>query len=157
MFFDGNNENMVDRADEEKTVDFTEKKAEMEEKKPLRPAFALWEVDGTTYRMKLSTQDVVELESRYKTNLMNIMGSGDAVMPALKVMLDVAHKALSGYHHGIKQETMYQLFNKYIDEGGSQLKFYMEVYMKIFAASGFFSESQAESMSKMMDKAGEEL
>ena len=59
-----------------------EKVVEMPKKKP----FAIWNVKGEDYKMVLGTQDIVALESKYKTNLMNIMGAGNAGMPALSVM-----------------------------------------------------------------------
>lgn len=47
---------------------------------PKRKPFALWEVGGQSYKLKLKTSAIVDLESKYKTNLMNIMGSGQGGM-----------------------------------------------------------------------------
>ena len=88
----------------------TEEKMEQQEEQkeettaevsPKRKPFALWEVGGKKYKLKLKTPAIVELESKYKTNLMNIMGSGQGGMPALSVMLDVAHAAMKDWQHGI--------------------------------------------------------
>ena len=68
---------------------------------------------------------------------MNIMGSGQGGMPALSVMLDVAHAAMKDWNHGITKNGVMDIFNRYIEEGGSQLSFYMTVYMEIFTVSGF--------------------
>ena len=142
-------EGQQDMAAEEK-----EKETEMPKKKG-RKMFAIWEVSGEVYRLKLNTPEIVELESRYKTNLMNIMGTGQGGMPALSVMLDVAHAAMKKMHHGISKKNVQELFSKYIDEGGSQLEFYTSVYMDIFAVSGFFSASLTDQMQESLEDAKE--
>lgn len=102
-----------------------------------RKPFALWEVGGNTFKLKLKTSSIVELETRYKTNLMNILGAGQGGMPALSVMLDVAHVAMKDFQHGITKAEVQNIFDRYVDEGGSQLSFYTSVYMEVFAVSGF--------------------
>lgn len=120
---------------------------------PKRKPFALWTVGGEDYKMVLGTSDVVALEGKYKTNLMNIMGAGNGGMPALSVMLDVAHASLKKYHHGISKDAVMAMFDRYISEGGSQLNFYTEVYMSIFQASGFFSASLSTQMEDALTEA----
>nr|DAU50054.1 MAG TPA: tail assembly chaperone [Caudoviricetes sp.] len=127
-----------------------------EEATPKRKPFALWEVGGKTYKLKLRTPAIVELEQKYKTNLMNIMGSGQGGMPALSVMLDVAHAAMKDWQHGITKNEVQSLFSKYVEEGGSQLSFYMTVYMEIFTVSGFFSVNLSNQMSGALQEAKEE-
>lgn len=127
-----------------------------EEETPKRKPFALWEVGGRTYKLKLRTPAIVELEQKYKTNLMNIMGSGQGGMPALSVMLDVAHAAMKDWQHGITKTEVQNLFAKYVEEGGSQLSFYMTVYMEIFTVSGFFSVNLSNQMSGALQEAKEE-
>lgn len=119
---------------------------------PKRKPFALWEVGGQSYKLKLKTSAIVELESKYKTNLMNIMGSGQGGMPALSVMLDVAHAAMKDWNHGITKNGVMDIFNRYIEEGGSQLSFYMTVYMEIFTVSGFFSVNLSNQMGRPFRK-----
>ena len=134
---------------------------EMQEEKvvqmPERKSFQLWQVGGESYRLKLDTAGISELEQKYKTNLMNVMGTGNGGMPALSVMLDVAHVAMKKYHHGIKRETLNAMFDKYIEDGGSQLNFYTEVYMGIFTVSGFFSTSLANQVEGAMEEAAQEI
>ncbi len=124
---------------------------------PKRKPFAIWNVKGEDYKMVLNTQDIVALESKYKTNLMNVMGAGNSGMPALSVMLDVAHAALKKFHHGISKDAVMAMFDQYIKEGGSQLNFYTEIYMEIFQVSGFFSVSLTSQMQDALQEAKEVL
>lgn len=146
---------------EEETMERNEAAGEAEESKvvemPKRKPFALWEVGGQSYKLKLKTPAIVELESKYKTNLMNIMGSGQGGMPALSVMLDVAHAAMKDWNHGITKNGVMDIFNRYIEEGGSQLSFYMTVYMEIFTVSGFFSVNLSNQMGEALQEAQETM
>lgn len=112
-----------------------------------RPMFALWSVGGYAYRLKLKTQAINELERKYKTNLLSLLGS-EAGLPALNVMLDIAHAAMVPWHNGIRHGAVEAMFDLYVDEGGSQLQFYKDVYLEIFKASGFFSKEMLEDMKK---------
>ena len=145
----------------EETMERNEAAGEAEESKvvemPKRKPFALWEVGGQRYKLKLKTSAIVELESKYKTNLMNIMGSGQGGMPALSVMLDVAHAAMKDWNHGITKNGVMDIFNRYIEEGGSQLSFYMTVYMEIFTVSGFFSVNLSNQMGEALQEAQETM
>ena len=163
MGFFGNNkdEAMAAAVEEEETMERNEAAGEAEESKvvemPKRKPFALWEVGGQSYKLKLKTSAIVDLESKYKTNLMNIMGSGQGGMPALSVMLDVAHAAMKDWNHGITKNGVMDIFNRYIEEGGSQLSFYMTVYMEIFTVSGFFSVNLSNQMGEALQEAQETM
>lgn len=161
-FFNNNKDAAMDAAAvaaamEEETQQEMEAQEEVkEEETPKRKPFAIWEVGGRSFKLKLKTQAVIELEQKYKTNLMNIMGSGQGGMPALSVMLDVAHAAMKDWQHGITKNEVQNLFTKYVEEGGSQLSFYMTVYMEIFTVSGFFSVNLSNQMSGALQEVKEE-
>lgn len=162
-FFGKNDESAMAAAVEAANVEEKEQAAEKEHEgdkvveMPKRKPFALWEVGGQSYKLKLKTPAIVELETKYKTNLMNIMGTGQGGMPALSVMLDVAHAAMKDWQHGITKNEVQNLFERYVNEGGSQLSFYMSVYMEIFAVSGFFSVNLSNQMQEAMTEAKETL
>lgn len=162
-FFGKNDESAMAAAVEAANVEEKDQAAEKEcegdkvVEMPKRKPFALWEVGGQSYKLKLKTPAIVELETKYKTNLMNIMGTGQGGMPALSVMLDVAHAAMKDWQHGITKNEVQNLLERYVNEGGSQLSFYMSVYMEIFAVSGFFSVNMSNQMQEAMTEAKETL
>ena len=91
----------------------TENAAVQEEKKaPQRNPFAIWEVGGETYRLKLQTAGVKELEAKYKGSIMELM-SFKGGMPPLTVMLDVAHTAMKPWTHKVSAKDMESLYDKY--------------------------------------------
>lgn len=142
-----NTEDRVAPAQPEESADEFEEDSMVKQKN-----FAYWEVGGHTYRLKLKTKSIETLENKYRTNLINLMGS-ESGMPPLKTMLEIVHEAMKDWHHGINYEKVLALFDKYVDEGGSQLSFYTNVFIGIYIASGFFSKTMAEEMMSSMKEA----
>ncbi len=133
-----------------------ETKETIKETRPKRKPFATWEVGGETYRLKLNTAAICRLEEKFKTNLMNLIGSGDN-FPALSNMLYVTHAAMKDYNHGIKLEDVKAMYDTYLSEGGSLVSFFTDVFMPIYQVSGFFTESVGNKMEQHMEQAKEEI
>lgn len=121
-----------------------------------RKAFATWEVKENTYRMKLTTAAICHLEEKFKTNIMNLIGDEKSI-PSLSNMLYVTHAAMKDYHHGIKLDDVKALYDSYINEGGSLVSFFIDVFMPIYQVSGFFTESLAGKMDEQRSKAKKEI
>ena len=113
--------------------------------------FEIWEVNGEEYKLKLKTSSIIALEEKFDTSLMNLLAMGESI-PPLNVMLQVTHHAIKDYNHSIKLNDVYDLFDKYCEEGGSQLDFYQKIYMGIFQVSGFFTPSMTTKMQEEMGK-----
>nr|WP_279078664.1 DUF6096 family protein [Catenibacterium mitsuokai] len=135
-----------------------------EEKEPVKKQekkqpFALWKVGDTEYKLKLTTQEIIRLESLFNANLLSVISSNteNNEMPPLKVMLLITHGAMKKYNHGIKEKDVIELFDKYEEEGGSQLSFMTDVFLPIFQVSGFFSQAQADTMNKNIEEAKEQM
>lgn len=135
-----------------------------EEKEPVKKQekkqpFALWKVGDTEYKLKLTTQEIIRLESLFNANLLSVISSNteNNEMPPLKVMLLITHGAIKKYNHGIKEKDVIELFDKYEEEGGSQLSFMTDVFLPIFQVSGFFSQAQANTMNENIEEAKEQM
>ncbi|MCI6276839.1 MAG: DUF6096 family protein [Clostridium sp.] len=120
-----------------------------------RKQFAKWKVGEEEFNLKLKTSTLCELEEKLGTSLMNVLGNGN--MPALKVMLTIVHYAIKDYNSNIKFKDVQDLFDKYIDEGGSQLEFFSKTIMDIYKVSGFFTEAQTNMMEENQEKVEELL
>ena len=92
----------------------------MENAERKRIPFAVWEVEGTEYKLKLSTSQIIKLEDKYKI-------------------------------------TVCDMFDVYVEEGGSQVEFFTNVLMPVFSASGFFTPAQSTAMEKNIEEAKEQL
>ncbi|MGL4571859.1 MAG: DUF6096 family protein [Clostridium sp.] len=121
-----------------------------------RKQFAIWEVGEEEFKLKLKTLTLCDLEEKLGTSLMNVLGVNNG-MPSLKVMLIITHYAMKDYRANTKFKDVQDMFDKYIDEGGSQLEFFTKVVMDIYKVSGFFTEAQAEQMEEKQIKAQEQM
>ena len=123
----------------------------LEEQKKKRPAFTWWKVGDKSLKLKLTTDQVMELEKRYRKNLLSMLGDEDNI-PPLTTMLQVIHAAAQPWTHGIKLKNIIEMYDRYQEQGGTQINLYVDVYIQIFMVSGFFSESVAEDLSDSMER-----
>ncbi|HCD46260.1 MAG TPA: hypothetical protein DEQ64_21575 [Lachnoclostridium sp.] len=137
--------------DDEKEL--TEEKKE-ESTKTKRAPFAYWNVGGREYKLKLTTAVICQLEDKFKCNLLNILSNSGGV-PPLAVMLTITQGAMKSWEHGIKYVDIQAMFDKYCEEGGTQLSFMADVLMPIYSVSGFFSEDQQTEMDRKLEEVKE--
>jgi hypothetical protein len=145
----GNTENQKEEIIEPEVV-----KDEKSKRKP----YTIWKVDNEEYKLKLTTQEIVSIESKIGTNLLSVISkTEDGSVPPLKIMLLITHGAMKKFHHGIKEQDVITLFDKYCEEGGSQISFMTDVFIPIYQVSGFFSQAQAETMETHLVEAKEQM
>ena len=113
--------------------------------------FEIWEVNEEEYKLKLKTSSIIALEEKFKTSLMSLLEVNGNITP-LNIMLQITHYAMKDYNHSIKLNDVYDLFDKYCEEGGSQLGFYQDVFMGIYQVSGFFTPSMTMELQKEMSE-----
>ena len=116
--------------------------------------FVIWNVsEGEDYKLVLEAQQICELEDKLGgQNLMSAIGNNATGMPPLRTMILVTHAAMHRFNHGVKLTDVYGMFDRYIQNGGSQVDFYTDIYVKIFQASGFFPQEQAEEIGEKLDE-----
>ncbi|WP_176256282.1 DUF6096 family protein [Enterocloster alcoholdehydrogenati] len=140
---------------EQEQAQATERKAAVEVI-PKRQPFAFWQVGSTTYRLKLTTAQVCRLEDKYRTNLLTLLTGANGI-PPLSVMLTVVLAAATPWNHGVKFTSIQEAFDRYTEDGGTQLTLFTDVVMQILTVSGFFTEDQAENMSQKLNEVREVL
>lgn len=121
-----------------------------------RKQFEIWEVNGEEYKLKLKTSSICKLEEKLNMSLMDVLGVARTTPPIITMLL-ITHGAMKDWNSNIKLEDVKNLFDKYIDEGGSQLDFFSTTFMGIYQVSGFFTESQSLEMEKKMEEVKEEM
>lgn len=130
------------------TEETSEKAVSMEEKKARKP-WVDWEVGGKTYKLVLSTPNIMKVEEKYRTNIVNLI-SVDG-LPRLSVMLTIVQAAMLEYQHGIRSDKVTAIYEQYLREGGSQTDLLSDVIIPVMSVSGFFTEAQAAVMENKMD------
>mgnify|MGYP004529075473 CR=1 FL=1 len=132
----------------ENTEETKEKVVSLEEKKVRKP-WVDWDVGGRTYKLILSTTNIMKVEEKYRTNIVNLI-SVDG-LPRLSVMLTIVQAAMLEYQHGIRSDKVTAIYEQYLREGGSQTDLLSDVIIPVMSVSGFFTETQAAVMESKMD------
>lgn len=91
------------------------------------------------YKCRLNAKACVELEKKLGTNPLNVfigMSDGNNI-PNLTTMLVMLHASLQTYEHSMTMEKVYDLFDKWVEEGHG-IEDLIFVIIEIFKASGFF-------------------
>ena len=120
-----------------------------------RKPFAIWEVNGIEYKLKLKTATVGQLEEKLGRSLIAVFGTDG--MPPLSVMLTIVHGAMKDWNANVKRSDVDELFDRYLEEGGSQLEFFATIFMDIYKVSGFFTTKQIQDMETNQEKIQEAL
>ena len=93
-----------------------------------------FEVGNESYKLRLSTRNIVLLEKQLGCNPLSIFGNGETV-PTITIMVAVLHASLQQYNHGITLNDAYDIFDKYLEEGHSSIDF-LPVILDVYRASG---------------------
>lgn len=114
--------------------------------KPRRKPYAVWEVGGQEYKLKLTAAVICKLEAKYGKNLLNLLTEDG--LPPIGVMLTVVQASMQLYNHGVTFLKVQDLYDQYIAGGADQTQFYADVLMPLLAVSGFFTPTQAEILTE---------
>ena len=101
-----------------------------------------FEAGNKTYKLRLSTRNIVLLEKQLGCNPLSIFGNGDTV-PTITIMVAILHAALQQYNHGITLNDAYDIFDEYIADGHTTVDF-ISVILEIYKASGIIPKDTEE-------------
>lgn len=80
--------------------------------------FTELKVKDETYKLRLNTRGVIQLEKALGYNPIDIlMKIEDNIMPTLSDCMVILHSCLQGYNHGFTLEKTFNLFDEYVADG----------------------------------------
>lgn len=101
-----------------------------------------FEVGNKTYKLRLGTRNVVQLEKQLGCSPLAIFGDGDTI-PTTTVMVYILHASMQQYNHGITLNDAYDIFDDYIADGHSSVDF-IQVIIELYKASGIIPKDNTE-------------
>lgn len=101
-----------------------------------------FEAGNETYKLRLNTRAVIELEKKLGCNPLSIFGKGDTI-PTITIMVYVLHAALQPLQHNLKLENAYDIFDRYLEDGHTMMDF-LPVMIDLFKASGLLTTEDNE-------------
>lgn len=115
--------------------------------------YYIWTVGERELKLRLTNKNVMDLEKEYEGNLFKLLND----IPPLHVMLNIITKATERFNHGETKETISDLYEEYVDQGGTQLELFTTVIMGVFGVSGFFSEKMKAEMSNKLQEVADTI
>ena len=101
-----------------------------------------FEAGNKSYKLRLSTRNIVQLEKQLGCNPLMIFGDGNRI-PTVTEMVNILHCSLIQYNHGITLNDAYNIFDEYLDEGHNATEF-IQVIVDIYRVSGLISKDVEE-------------
>ena len=87
-----------------------------------------------TYKLRLTTRNVVALEKKLGCNPLSIFGDGETV-PTVSSMVAILHASLQEYEHGISYDDTFAIFDEWLEEGHNAVEF-INIILEVYRASG---------------------
>jgi hypothetical protein len=102
-----------------------------------------FEIGTKEYKARLTAKACIELEKKLGTNPLNLFSAmaSTGELPPIGEILIILHQALLHYHHGLKLEEVYDLYDEFVDEGKTLVDL-MPIMLDIFKVSGFYKETE---------------
>lgn len=95
-----------------------------------------------SYKLRLATRAIVQLEKAIGCNPLAIFGKGDT-LPPITTMVQVLHAAMQQYNHGITLDDTYTIFDEWLADGHASTDF-IQVIVDIYKVSGLIQQGTDE-------------
>lgn len=100
------------------------------------------------YSLRLDARRTVELEKKLgKSPLSIFMGAKEGQLPSLGELLLVLHASLQPLQHGIKEDDVYAIYDKFIAEG-KEFKDLIPIIIDLYRECGLLPKEDAVEDSK---------
>ena len=101
-----------------------------------------FEAGNKTYKLRLSTRNIVALEKQLGCNPLGIFKDDDT-LPTVSEMVAILFNSLQQFNHGISMNDAYDIFDAYLADGHSMTDFIL-VILEVYKVSGIIKEDASE-------------
>lgn len=99
-----------------------------------------FEAGNTSYKLRLTTKTIMELEKRIGCNPLMVFGSTGERIPAISEMVAILWASLQPLQHGITLDNAANIFDTYLEE--HTMTDFIPVIMEIYKVSGIISKDK---------------
>ena len=98
-------------------------------------------IGSESYKLKLNTRSSVQMEKALGRNPMFMLTEIEAgEMPKLNDVLIVLHGMLQKYHHGMSLDKVYDLYDRYVEDGHNMFDL-IPVFVEVFQDAGYLPKA----------------
>jgi hypothetical protein len=100
-----------------------------------------FEAGNKTYRLRLNTRNIINLEKQLGCNPVAIFGNGDTI-PTISTMVNILYASMQQYNHGITLDDAYSIFDEYL--ANHSMTEFIPVILEIYKVSGIIKAEEVE-------------
>lgn len=101
-------------------------------------------VGDKTYKLRLTTKDICDLETDISMNPILIFGKNGDRIPTVSVMVAILFRSLQSLNHGISRNEAYTIFDEWLAEEERTVTDFIPVIVDIYKVSGLMKEPKEE-------------
>lgn len=101
-----------------------------------------FKVGAETYKLRLSTSDIINLEQELNCNPLLIFGKQGDKIPTVTTMVSILFHSLQSLQHGINRAEANKIFDRWIEEEEKTVVEFVEVIVDIFKVSGLIKNEK---------------
>ncbi|WFA10330.1 DUF6096 family protein [Tissierella sp. Yu-01] len=114
-----------------------------------------FKVGDKEFKLRLAANEMVNIERKIGGgNVLSIFLKEERI-PSMEELLMVLHGSLQKFHHKFALKDTYDLYDEYVDEGGT-FEDLIELMLEVFEVSGFFKKEDIEEGKAKLQKSKEE-
>lgn len=101
-----------------------------------------FKVGEQEFKLRIDARATVALEKKLGRSPLDVfMDAQNGSLPKLEGVIAILHASLQKYQNGFTEEKVYDLYDKYIEEGGTFIEL-ISVLLDVFKTSGFFKDEE---------------
>lgn len=104
--------------------------------------YVLFNAGEKEYKLRLNTQNTINLENKIGCNPVAIFGNGDTI-PKVTVMIQILHASLQQYEHGIALADTYNIWDTWLNDGHEMSEF-IPIIIDIYKVSGLIKNDKTQ-------------
>lgn len=93
-------------------------------------------VGEETYKLRLTTKDIINLEEEIGCNPIMIFGKNGDRVPTVKTMVAILFHSLQSLQHNINKNQANAIFDKWLEDGEHIVVDFIPVIVDIYKVSG---------------------
>ena len=107
--------------------------------------FVNWLVKGNNYKLRLNTINLIALEKILGKNPAEIVISyARGMQPKITDIIYTLQCSLQAYEHGMNFETVSNLYDSYIEDGGCTADI-LKIFVELFKQSGLIEKNSEKN------------
>ena len=104
--------------------------------------YTIFRIGDKEFKLRATAASIVALEKQLggQNPLDLLLGVESGRLPPVSAVLHILHAAMQKYHHGMTFQKVMELYDEFIESGGSYTDLF-PILIEVYRVSGFFPKT----------------